>query len=174
MRVAAALAAVLVVLLTAACQKAEPAPASAPSVAAAAPTAAPVERTTYGLVTVGPTMSPGAALASLDAHDGKTVRIEGTVAAVCPMRGCWMDIAGAGGETIRIKVKDGEVVFPQTAKGKRVVAEGVLVKIPADPAADTHACGDEGHATGEHADCARPAGARARLDGTGAVVTDAS
>jgi hypothetical protein len=171
MRVAAALAALL---LAAACQKAEPAPASAAS-AAAAPAAAPTaNRTTYGLVTVGPTMSPGAALASLDANDGKTVRIEGTVAAVCPMRGCWMDIAGDRGETIRIKVKDGEVVFPQTAKGKRVVAEGVLVKIPADPAADTHTCGDEGHAKGEHADCARPAGARARLDGTGAVVTDAS
>jgi hypothetical protein len=170
MRVLTALAAVL---LSAACQRAD-APAAPPpeSAPAAAPAAAPT--TTYGVVSEGPAITPAQALATLATNSGKTVRIAGTVSAVCPMRGCWMDIAGDGGETIRIKVKDGEVVFPQTAKGKRVVAEGVLVEIPADPADDKHACGDEGHAAGDHADCSRPAGARARLDGTGAVVSDAS
>jgi hypothetical protein len=175
MRVLTALAAVL---LAAACQKADapaaPAPEPAPTVAPAEVVPAAAPTTTYGVVSEGPAITPAQALATLAANNGKTVRIAGIVSAVCPMRGCWMDIAGDGGETIRIKVKDGEVVFPPTAKGKRVIAEGVLVEIPADPADDKHACGDEGHAAGQHADCSRPAGARARLDGTGAVVSDAS
>ena len=113
-------------------------------------------------------------LARIDAYDGKVMRVEGTVAAVCQHRGCWMDIAGADGATIRIKVKDGEVVFPKTATGKKVIAEGVVVKIPADPADDRTSCeGGEGHAEGQgeaHEDCSRPEGASARIDGSGAVI----
>ena len=99
--------------------------------------------------------------------------MEGTVAAVCQKRGCWMDVAGAGA-TIRIKVQDGQVVFPRSAQGKKVIAEGVVVKIPADPAADPASCGGgEDHAAGEaHVDCARPAGATARIDGVGATIID--
>src|SRR5688572_9749510 len=153
-------------LAAAACTKAEsstPAPAAKPQ---------PVSQA-YGRVTDGPTVTPAQILAQLDSFDGKPVRVEGTVAAVCQMRGCWMDVAGAGGETIRIKVKDGEVVFPKSAQGKKVIAEGVVVKIPADPAKDPAACGGgEEHASGEHADCARPAGATARIDGVGATITD--
>jgi len=169
MRLCALLAALV---LAAACSKdSSSTTASGPAASAHAPATS-----TYGRVSDGPTLTPAEVLANLDAHDGKVVRIAGTVAAVCPMRGCWMDIAGAGGETIRIKVKDGEVVFPQSAKGKKVVAEGILVKIPADPAADsTASCGGgETHPEGEHHNCARPAGARARLDGFGAVITEAS
>ena len=80
-----------------------------------------VRQTTYGHVSQGPAVSPSENPAlGIDAYDGKVMRVEGTVAAVCPNRGCWMDIAGSDGTTIRIKVKDGEVVFPRTATGKRV------------------------------------------------------
>jgi hypothetical protein len=146
------------------------------SLAACAKSAAPppAPRTTYGRVTEGPTRTPAEILAGIDRYDGKTVRVAGTVADVCQKRGCWLDVAGDGGDTIRLKVKDGEVVFPASIKGKKVIAEGVVVKIPADPAEDGGACGaGEEHEEG-HAACGRPAGARARLDGTGAVVIDAT
>jgi len=156
-------------VLSAACSKQD---AAAPPTPQAQPTPA---SSTYGRVSEGPALTPAEILGNIDAHDGKVVRVEGTVAAVCPMRGCWMDVAGAGGETIRVKVKDGEVVFPQSAKGKKAIVEGVLVKIPADPAADKASCGGgEDHGAGGHHDCARPAGARARIDGFGAVIRDAS
>lgn len=131
--------------------------------------AAPREGTVYGKITEGPTVSPSAVLADLDAFDGKAVRLTGIATAVCQRAGCWMDVADEKA-SIRIKVRDGEVVFPVTAKGRRVIAEGVVVKIPADPANDPAACG-KGHAHGEeHHDCARPRGASARLDGVGATV----
>jgi hypothetical protein len=151
----------LILVLSAACTKAE---SSTP----------PVSTTVYGKVTAGPTVTPAQILAQIDSYAGKPVRVEGTVAAVCQMRGCWMDVAGAGGEKIRIKVKDGEITFPPGAKGKKVIAEGVVIKIPADPAADsTASCGGEpGAEGGEHHDCSRPAGASARIDGTGATIID--
>jgi hypothetical protein len=140
-----------------------------PEPAAAATTPA---KEVYGQVSEGPAVQPSEILARIDAYAGKVVRVEGTVAAVCKMRGCWMDVAGADGAKLRIKVRDGQVVFPTSAVGKRVIAEGVVVKIPLDPASDDAACGSaEHHAeSAAHEECARPAGATARIDGTGAVV----
>ena len=70
-------------------------------------------------------------LADPDAYVGKTVRIEGKVLDVCPMAGCWMELADEGGkEKLKVKVDDGVIVFPMTAKGKLAVAEGTLEAIP--------------------------------------------
>ena len=86
---------------------------------------------TYGGgVTLTETTSIGKILADPDAYEGRQVRVEGEVTDVCPMRGCWMEIAEPEGDRLRIKVDDGAIVFPPTAKGKRAVAEGVLEKIP--------------------------------------------
>ncbi len=61
---------------------------------------------------------------------GKTVLVKGVVVNVCSHRGCWMDIASdAPFEKIRIKVADGEIVFPLDAKGKEALVEGVLEKL---------------------------------------------
>ena len=61
---------------------------------------------------------------------GKNVRVEGLVTDVCTKRGCWMNLAGEKkSQTVRIKVEDGEIVFPLDAKGKRAVAEGVFTKM---------------------------------------------
>ncbi len=60
---------------------------------------------------------------------GEKVRVAGLVEDVCPMKGCWIDILeNEGRETIRFKVTDGVIVFPVEAKGREVVAEGVLRK----------------------------------------------
>jgi hypothetical protein len=59
---------------------------------------------------------------------GKTVQVKGKAAEVCQMMGCWLQIQD-GEKAIRFKVKDGEIMFPKTAVGRNVVAEGVLKKI---------------------------------------------
>jgi hypothetical protein len=62
-----------------------------------------------------------------DKYVGKKVQISGTVVSVCEHRGCWIDIAGKRPyEKMRIKVEDGVIVFPMTAKGKSAHAEGVF------------------------------------------------
>ena len=61
---------------------------------------------------------------------GKKVQVSGTVIDVCPRRGCWMEIAGDKPfEKIRVKVEDGEIVFPMTAKGHSAVVEGEVERI---------------------------------------------
>jgi hypothetical protein len=62
---------------------------------------------------------------------GKTVRVDGVVTAVCDKAGCWMDLRDekadpATARTLRMKVNDGEITFPVTAKGKKASIEGVF------------------------------------------------
>jgi hypothetical protein len=46
------------------------------------------------------------------------------------MRGCWIYLAGDRDfEKIRIKVTDGEIVFPMEARGKTAVVEGVVERL---------------------------------------------
>jgi len=56
--------------------------------------------------------------------------VQGTVVAVCEMKGCWMDIASDQEfEKIQVKVEDGVIVFPLTAKGKQALVEGVVERL---------------------------------------------
>lgn len=65
---------------------------------------------------------------------GKKVLIEGTVVAVCKKAGCWIDIASDKEfEKIRVKVTDGEIVFPMEAKGKTAIVEGELFSVMVTP-----------------------------------------
>ncbi len=58
------------------------------------------------------------------------IRVEGTIVGVCAHMGCWREIAGDEPFTkIRIKVNDGDMVFPLTAKGQHAVIEGELVAL---------------------------------------------
>lgn len=64
--------------------------------------------------------------------EGTTVRVEGTVQAVCMHMGCWMAFAPAeapDGRALLVKVDDGVIVFPVSAKGRRAVAQGVIERI---------------------------------------------
>ena len=110
------------------------------------------------------------------AYEGKTVQVEGTVADVCPKRGCWFEMAGQEpGDKVRFKVQDGVMVFPMDAKGKHAVAEGVVV-------AQTLSLEDtrkylEYQAKEYGKDDVDPASVTEpmtiiRLDGKGAVITD--
>ena len=68
-------------------------------------------------------------LASPENYVGKIVQVKGKASEVCEMMGCWINIAESRNNSIRIKVNDGEIVFPRTAVGKTVVAEGRLQKL---------------------------------------------
>lgn len=71
-------------------------------------------------------------LAKPAAFEGKTVRVEGVVTAVCTMAGCWMALAPIDtpkGPTVLIKVDDGVIVFPISARGKRATAQGVVERV---------------------------------------------
>ena len=60
----------------------------------------------------------------------KTVLVEGEVLDVCHNMGCWMDLSsGTEGEKIKVKVKDGEIVFPVEAIGNNAQVEGKVYKI---------------------------------------------
>jgi hypothetical protein len=75
--------------------------------------------------------TPLAALAAApEDWAGETVRVEGEVREVCAMAGCWLAIAAdGGGPPLRVKVEDGEIVFPLSARGQRAAAQGEVVVI---------------------------------------------
>ena len=61
---------------------------------------------------------------------GDTVLVNGTIIDVCKKRGCWMEIASDSSfQSIKIKVKDGEIVFPLSAKGNSALVEGVVEQL---------------------------------------------
>lgn len=62
--------------------------------------------------------------------EGQTVLVEGKINDVCPSAGCWMILeSDKEGQEIKIKVKDGDIVFPQEAIGKTALVEGTVYKI---------------------------------------------
>lgn len=66
-------------------------------------------------------------LANAEKFNNKEVTIKGMITDVCSMRGCWMEFASDKAyQTLRLKVKDGEMVFPLAAKGKLAYAKGTL------------------------------------------------
>ena len=64
------------------------------------------------------------------AYVGKTVKVEGLVVDVCSRRGCWMSLASDRAfETLRIKVADGAIIFPITARGRKATVQGKVQEI---------------------------------------------
>ncbi|MDO8802878.1 MAG: DUF4920 domain-containing protein [Elusimicrobiota bacterium] len=78
----------------------------------------------------GKTVKISELFARMDAYEGKLVRVEGLVVAVCPKRGCWLRIGSDKQfQELQFKVQDGQIVFPMSAQGKYVVAEGIMRKV---------------------------------------------
>ena len=112
-------------------------------------------------------------LAHPDDYAGKTVQLKGKISEVCQMMGCWMDLVGDGGQKIRIKVKDGEIVFPKDASGKAVVAEGRFTKTVLTREQVFAQAKEEAEEAGRKFD---PASVKSgttlyQIQGTGAVIT---
>jgi hypothetical protein len=99
-------------------------------------------------------------------YTGKMVRIDGVATAVCEEMGCWMAIAPADdpkGPTVRLKVEDGVIKFPVSARGKLVSAEGTFEEIKSK---DEHA----NEAAGEHAKHDASASKKYQIAATGALI----
>ena len=71
-----------------------------------------------------------AIIADAESFVGKKVLVEGTVVGVCAKRGCWIELSGDKEfEKMRVKVNDGEIVFPMEAKGKKALVEGEVFSV---------------------------------------------
>ena len=133
----------------------------------------------------GVTLKDATPIASLvsnpDQFVGKTVRVDGVGTAVCEMMGCWIAIAESDAKdakTIRVKVEDGVIKIPVTAKGKKVSAEGVFEKVSDEhgqEAAAEHAkqmakAKPGAQHAAEHAHDSASATAKFQIKGTGLVI----
>ena len=129
---------------------------------------ATVEDTKLG---AGVTLNDATPIASIvkapQDYVGKKVRIDGVATAVCEAMGCWMAVADSAkpdAPTIRLKVEhEGAIVFPMSAKGKPVSAEGVFAAIGGS---DEHGK-DAAH---EHAKTDAKASMQYQITATGAVI----
>jgi len=157
------IAAVLVLILT-------------PCLASAAPKAAAAK--TAGETVLGKGVKTAAAvaidelLASPDRYVGQTVRVAGKVVDVCSHRGCWMQLGNDKGQLVRVKVRDGDIVFPVSARGRPAEAEGVFAKTELSP---DDALARAKHLAEEAGKPFDPATAKAetvvyQINGTGAVI----
>jgi hypothetical protein len=60
-------------------------------------------------------------------REGKTLRVQGTIAEVCQAKGCWMTV-GDGDAALRVEFKDYGFFVPSTSAGKPVQMEGVVIE----------------------------------------------
>lgn len=90
-----------------------------------------IQGTTYGQpVSMTETTAISEILDSPSSYVGQQVLVEGTIVEVCTSMGCWMDIASDREfEIIQIKVDDGVIVFPVSARGKTALVEGTVEEL---------------------------------------------
>jgi hypothetical protein len=101
---------------------------------------------------------------------GKTVQVTGKITAVCQEMGCWMYLADDQGRKIRIKVNDGEIVFPKDGAGRTATAEGVFTKLEMTREEATEAAREEAKDSKKPFDPASIKTVDYQIQGTGAVV----
>ena len=110
-----------------------------------------------------------------EAFVGKMVQVKGKVVDLCQNMGCWMNLVDpSGGNPLRIKVKDGEIVFPQTAVGKIAIAEGKFAKLSLTKEQAVAQAKHEAEANGRKFDPASITSAKViyQVNGTGAVILE--
>ena len=101
----------------------------------------------------GPVVPISTVLAHPDSFAGKTVKVAGTAVAVCEHRGCWVELASdKEGQTLRVKVEDGVIVFPREILGHRVVAQGTFLVHKLDLETTRKVCSRQAEKKGEHFD----------------------
>ena len=84
--------------------------------------------------------------------------------------GCWMYVADEQGRKIRIKVNDGEIVFPKDGAGRIATAEGVFTKLEMTREEATEAAREEAKDSKKPFDPASVKTVDYQIQGTGAVI----
>lgn len=84
-------------------------------------------------------------LKNSEKFEGKRVLVEGMVIGVCEKRGCWIELSSENNEKIRVKVNDGEIVFPMEAKGKNALVEGTVYSLVVGNGCEGNCEEGEGH-----------------------------
>ena len=130
------------------------------------------EAKTYGAgVTLRRAVPVAALLQGPAAHIGKAVRVDGVVTKVCESMGCWLEIADAAeGRGVRFKAKDGVIVFPKDAPGRKVSAQGVFEEIATSPVREAHAEHSKSAGNSGKPDSLTPTGKIYWVRATGAVL----
>ncbi len=58
------------------------------------------------------------------------VLVRGEAVAVCTKMGCWVELKGDEPyQSLKVKVEDGEIVFPASCQGHEIVVEGVVQRL---------------------------------------------
>lgn len=104
-------------------------------------------------------------------YTGKTVQVKGKITEVCQMAGCWMNLTD-GEKMVRIKVDDGDIVFPKDSAGKMAIAEGTFSKIETTRDQAIAQAKHEAEESGKKFDPAKVKTAKTtyQIAGTGAVI----
>ncbi len=91
----------------------------------------PFQGTTYGAaLTLTEVTRVSTILETPESYIGERVLVEGMIVEVCEKKGCWVDVASDREfEKIQIKVEDGVIVFPLSARGKQALVEGVVEEL---------------------------------------------
>jgi len=133
---------------------------------------------TFGAgVSAADTVLVSALLAKPDLYVGKVIRVKGIAVGVCENRGCWVNVASdSEGEVVRLKVTDGEIVFPPEILGDIITAEGVWTANKLDLETTKKVCSNQADKKGEKFD---PDSVTAcmtlyQITGTGAFVQPAT
>lgn len=115
----------------------------------------------------------GTILGAPDQYVGKMIQVKGTITEVCQMMGCWLQIQD-GEKGLRVKVKDGEIMFPKNGAGKKAVAEGLLKKIELNQQQAVAWAKHEAEERGQKFDPSKIKSGMTmyQIQGTGAVVLD--
>lgn len=80
---------------------------------------------------------------------GTRVVLTGTVDQVCRTMGCWLDIAGKSGETVRVMNRDHGFFIPRNARGRTVHAIGFVTERELSVEMLKHLAEDAGKAQAE-------------------------
>jgi hypothetical protein len=126
-------------------------------------------------VTLENTILVSELLANPEKYVGQVVRIEGPAVALCQHRGCWVNVGSdVEGDVVRVKVKDGEIIFQPEMLGNNIVAQGVWTSNQLDLETTKKVCEHRAHEAGEEFDPEKVTECMTlyQLTGTGAVVKE--
>ena len=92
------------------------------------PVSKPTEAGYGAALSSAPPVDLASVVAAPRDFDGKTVKVSGTVGAVCQKKGCWMTLAtpAADGPRVRVTFLNYGFFVPKDLSGRQVVAEGTF------------------------------------------------